>query len=75
MSEERPVYFLRSDSLSLIDSLLSSSFSSAWLIDSLRSALLRDPVDAAHDAEVLFQVLASRADALLMDATKSERQG
>jgi hypothetical protein len=30
---------------------------SRWLLGALRSALLRDPVDAANDAQVLAEVL------------------
>lgn len=74
MSEERPVYHPLSDSSTLIVSLLSSPSSSSWLTDSLRTALLRDPVDAARDAELLAQVLGSRVDALL-GAKKTEGQG
>lgn len=34
---------------------------SQWLKSSLRSALQRDPVDAANDAELLALILAKRA--------------
>lgn len=75
MSEERPVYHPLSASTSQVDSVLSSPSSSAWLTDSLRSALLRDPVDAARDAELLAQVLGARADALLSVSMESKGQG
>ena len=65
MSEERPVYHPGPASLELADSLLSSPSSSSWLVNSLRTALLRDPVDAARDAELLARALSARADALL----------
>jgi len=74
MSEERPVYHSDPGSLELADSLLSSPASSAWLVNSLRTALLRDPVDAARDAELLARALSARADALL-GVQKSGGQG
>jgi hypothetical protein len=36
-----------------------------WLKDALRSALARDPVDAANDAEILCGLLAHRSDEIL----------
>ena len=38
---------------------------SKWLKDALRSALGRDPVDAANEAEYLAKILAERCSALL----------
>ena len=45
-----------------IDQILSDPAASDWLKRSLVSALERDSVDAANDAEVLAAVLASRVD-------------
>lgn len=39
--------------------------SSGWLLKAFDSALKRDPVDAANDAEYLGALLAQRADDLL----------
>lgn len=38
---------------------------SVWLKLALRSALCRDPVDAANDSQVLARVLAKRCDDIL----------
>jgi hypothetical protein len=43
-----------------IEQALSDPAASVWLKDALRSALARDPVDAANDAEVLFRLLDER---------------
>ena len=53
--------------------LLSSPSASFWLRGCLASALERDPVDAANDAELLARVLAARADAIT--ATEAARLG
>lgn len=45
-----------------IDAVLYDRSASNWLKDSLRSAIKRDPVDAANDAEVLARLLAEQAD-------------
>ena len=65
MSEEHPVYHPDKSSAPTPDELLTSLTASIWLKDALRSALGRDPVDAARDAELLALVLAARADSLL----------
>ena len=49
-----------------VEDLLASPSVSNWLKEALRSALARDPVDAAQDAGVLHLVLSSRADAILI---------
>lgn len=49
----------------LVQNALSDPSTSNWLRSALESALPRDPVDAANDAERLAQILASRADAQL----------
>lgn len=62
MSEESPIYHVPSDPA--VQRLLTAPDVSSWLKDTLRSALQRDPVDAARDAELLHQVLSVRADSL-----------
>jgi hypothetical protein len=63
MSEERPVYFppVKPD----VQALLASPSSSVWLKVALQSALERDPVEAARDAELLAEVLSGRVGAAL----------
>ena len=51
--------------LPTIDEVLADPAASFWLKMALRSALRRDPVDAAHDSEVLAQLLGQRCDAIL----------
>jgi len=48
-----------------IDEVLADPAASFWLKTALRSALCRDPVDAAHDSEILAQLLGQRCDAIL----------
>lgn len=48
-----------------IDEVLADPAASSWLKTALRSALSRDPVDAAHDAEILARLLAERCDQIL----------
>lgn len=55
------------------ETLLASPAASFWLRGCLSSALDRDPVDAANDAELLASVLISRADAY--NATQAARYG
>jgi len=43
-----------------VEQVLSDPAASFWLKDALRSAVVRDPVDAANDAEVLFRLLDER---------------
>jgi len=45
--------------------VLTDPSASDWLRDALRSALERDPVDAANDAEALARVLRERCDRML----------
>lgn len=40
---------------------LNDPAASDWLRDALRTAMVRDPVDAANDAEVLARLLEDRA--------------
>jgi hypothetical protein len=45
-----------------IDEVLADPAASFWLKTALRSALCRDPVDAAHDSEILARLLEERCD-------------
>ncbi len=51
-----------------IDEVLCDPAASFWLKDALRSALERDPVDAANDAMVLARLLDRRCRAILSDS-------
>jgi hypothetical protein len=55
----------RSHDLPEIAKVLQDPAASFWLKDALRSALARDPVDAANDAEILCRLLARRCDEIL----------
>jgi hypothetical protein len=48
-----------------IDQVLADPAASFWLKDALRSSLVRDPVDAANDAEVLARLLNRRCQEIL----------
>ncbi len=48
-----------------IEQVLADPAASSWLKDALRSAMDRDPVDAANDAEVLAELLDRRCHELL----------
>jgi hypothetical protein len=48
-----------------IGRVLEDPAASYWLKEALRSALSRDPVDAANDAEVLYDLLQRRCLELL----------
>lgn len=48
-----------------IDEVLADSAASCWLKTALRSALCRDPVDAANDSEMLARLLEDRCDKIL----------
>jgi hypothetical protein len=47
--------------------ILSDPAVSDWLKGALLTALQRDPVDAAHDIEILADILGRRCDAALAD--------
>jgi hypothetical protein len=51
--------------LSQIEEVLRDPAASFWLKDALNSALARDPVDAANDAEVLAGLLDRRCRQIL----------
>ena len=53
------------DELPTIDQALWDPAASFWLKDALRSALARDPVDAANDTEVLARLLDRRCRSIL----------
>jgi hypothetical protein len=48
-----------------IEQVLTDPTASFWLKEALSSALDRDPVDAANDAEVLAQLLGRRCQEIL----------
>jgi hypothetical protein len=54
-----------------IDKILADPTSSSWLKAALRSALPRDPVDAANDADVLARVLNERCRHVLEESTST----
>jgi hypothetical protein len=51
--------------LPTIEDTLRDPAASLWLKAALRTALERDPVDAANDAEVLLRLLDAKLQALL----------
>ncbi len=50
--------------------ILDDPAASRWLKEALRSALKRDPVDAANDAEVLATLLVYRAAKIMRGPSK-----
>ena len=48
------------DDLPTIEEVLRDPAASLWLRNALRAALVRDPVDAANDAEILARLLDRR---------------
>ena len=48
-----------------IDTVLTSQEASDWLKQMLRTAISRDCVDAANDADVLAELLSQRCEAML----------
>lgn len=54
--------------LPTIDAVLADPATSDWLKTTLRSALIRDPVDAANEAVCLCALLERRAEEVLADA-------
>ena len=51
-----------------IDEVLANPAASVWLKAALRSALSRDPVDAAHDSEIMARLLDRRCREILADS-------
>jgi hypothetical protein len=56
---------LRAGDRPRIDDVLADPAASFWLKTVLRSALCRDPVDAANDSEILARLLEERCDKIL----------
>lgn len=54
--------------------IMADPAASHWLTGALKSALLRDPVDAANDAEVLAYILDRHCRLLLQQSLPSGRQ-
>ena len=59
------------DDLPEPEEVLRDPAGSFWLKDALRSALARDPVDAANDAEVLARLLDRRCRKLQSESTQT----
>ncbi len=51
--------------LPTIEEVLSDPAASFWLLEALRSALSRDPVDVANDSDVLARLLDRRCRQIL----------
>jgi hypothetical protein len=58
---------LQEHELPTIEEVLRDPSASFWLKAALRSALARDPVDAANDAEVLAHLLDRRCRSMLRE--------
>jgi hypothetical protein len=56
-----------------INRILADPAASFWLKNALRSALSRDPVDAANDAEVLARLLVKRCQEIPGEAETNPR--
>lgn len=54
--------YIKTTSLSDIQATLDDPCASYWIKGALRTALDRDPVDAANDAACLAELLAARAE-------------
>jgi hypothetical protein len=59
---------LRPVDLPGIDEVLADAAASYWLKTALRSALCRDPVDAANDSEILARLLKEQCDRILSES-------
>ena len=55
----------RADKLPGIEGVRADPAASFWLKTALQSSLCRDPVDAAHDSDVLARLLGRRCDEIL----------
>jgi hypothetical protein len=58
---------LEANDLPEIEEVLADPAGSFWLKAALRSALSRDPVDAAHDSQVMARLLDRRCRQILAD--------
>lgn len=61
------------DDLPGIEEVLQDPAASLWLRNALRAALVRDPVDAANDAEVLARLLDRRCRSILSQFNEDRR--
>lgn len=61
------------DDLPSIEEVLRDPAASLWLRNALRAALVRDPVDAANDAEVLARLLDRRCRSILSQLDEDRR--
>ena len=61
------------DDLPSIEEVLRDPAASLWLRNALRAALVRDPVDAANDAEVLARLLDRRCRSILSEFDEDRR--
>lgn len=59
---------LRTGELRGIEEVLADPAASYWLKAALRSALCRDPVDAANDSEILARLLEERCNRILSES-------
>ena len=59
---------LRPVDLPGIEEVLADPAASYWLKSALRSALCRDPIDAANDSEILARLLKDRCDRILSES-------
>ena len=57
-----------------IEGVLADPAASVWLKNALRSALERDPVDAANDAEMLLRLLDDRLRVLFKQPASEPRE-
>lgn len=62
----------KDDHVPTIDAILGDPAASFWLKAALRSALSRDPVDAANDADVLARVLERRCRSILNETATTQ---
>jgi hypothetical protein len=61
------------DDLPSIEEVLRDPAASLWLRNALRAALVRDPVDAANDAELLAWLLDRRCRSILSQFDEDRR--
>lgn len=61
------------DDLPSIEEVLHDPAASLWLRNALLAALVRDPVDAANDAEVLARLLDRRCRSILSQFDEDRR--
>lgn len=59
----------------LIAAILEDQAASYWLKGALRTAIVRDPVDALKDADILYQVLSLRTGEILAEDYRRTKEG